>query len=75
MHIILVIILILIVINILGRIFFKYLFYRIRKKYKNFQSDNYSNSKNGDIHVKHKPYEKKIFSQNAGEYVDFEDIK
>jgi len=75
MQIILFIILTLIVINLLVRLFFRYIIYKSKKRFNNFQNFSNNRSNEGDIKVSGKTKEKKQYSSDAGEYVDFEEVR
>ena len=71
---ILIFILVLVVLNLIGRIFFQWFIRRLIKKHQQNYTGNPS-AQQGDIYVNVNKKEKKNIPSDIGEYVDFEELK
>ena len=72
MSVILIILLLIIVINLIGRYLYRKFILQFQNKYKDQQGQQ--RHKDGDVYIKNKPKEKKYIPKDEGEYVDFEEV-
>lgn len=68
-------ILTLLIIYLIWRVIFKYILpYLLVKRMGNFQNKK-NVKKEGQVTINHKPKSKKSFTEDDGEYVDFEEVE
>ncbi len=70
----LIFILVLIVLNLVGRVTFQWFLKRMIKKHQE-RANGFNTSQQGDIYVNVNRKEKKNIPENIGEYVEFEELK